>query len=410
MIKIVDKIKCCGCNACVERCPNKCITMKMDKEGFFYPLVDESECIHCNLCEKVCPFINQHEPVLPITVYAAKNKDKVIVSQSSSGGIFSAIAENIIREKNGVVFGAIYDEKWNVVMSFTEIVDGLKAMRGSKYVQCDIRNCYTKAEAFLKQGRTVLFSGTPCQIAGLKSYLRKDYNNLYTVSIICHGVPSPGIWNDYKKVLPAKLVAGKNTVFQSLKSLPVITGINFRDKTEGWQKYGFSVKASADQREAENSVFPPKHYSFFEQHHDNLYMRGFLNNIYLRPSCYHCPARKGKSRADIQLGDYWGVQRNTPEFYDPNGVSLVLLYTEKGDTLFNELDVVKMNVGYKAVLDCNANVEFDEIEPAIRGYFFDLYRQIGFKAVRSICNKVEGRTFLTQIKHIIKRVLLKSSI
>ena len=405
MIKILDKINCCGCNACVEKCPNKCISMQIDDEGFYYPLVDELECVHCNLCDKVCPILNQHEPALPITVFAAKNKDKEIVRSSSSGGIFSAIAENIIREKNGVVFGAIYDENWDVVMSFAETVDGLKAMRGSKYVQCNTRNCYTKAEEFLKSGRTVLFSGTPCQIAGLKSYLRKEYDSLYTVSIICHGVPSPGVWNDYKKELPVRLEGVKKSFFKSRTSLPVILSINFRDKTEGWQKYGFSVKGTSDQADSNDSLHPTRNYCFYENHYVNLYMRGFLNNLYLRPSCYHCPARKGKCGADIQLGDYWGVQRSTPEFYDSDGVSLVLLYSNRGISLFNELDIISTSVSYEDVLGCNQNVEFDEKEPTLRKSFFDVYNKQGLKTIRQFSDKLENRNFGGFLKRIIVKTI-----
>lgn len=401
MIDIKSKKDCCGCNACAERCPRNCITMQMDNEGFFYPFVDETRCVQCNLCEKVCPIINQNEPVLPTLIYAAKNKDKVVVHSSSSGGIFTAIAENIIRKRKGVVFGAIFDDKWNVVMSYTETVDGLIAMQGSKYVQSDIRDCYTKAEQFLKQGRAVLFSGTPCQISGLKSFLHKEYNSLYAISIICHGVPSPGIWRDYKNNLSSRLATDRNKASLSVESLPVITDINFRDKTNGWQEYGFSVKGSSSVKETGVSVNPPKNYCLFEHHHENLYMRGFLNNLYLRPSCHHCPSRKGKSGADIQLGDYWGVQRSTPDFYDPDGVSLVLLYTDKGINLFKELDILSTIVSYESVLDCNDNVENDEREPVLREKFFSLYNKRGLKAIGFFCDKLEHRTLLVKIKRKI---------
>lgn len=173
MIHITDKRDCCGCNSCVQRCPKSCIRMREDDEGFLYPKVDESVCIDCGLCEKVCPVIHQARENRPIVVCAAKNKSEEIRYQSSSGGVFTALANEIIRE-GGVVFGAGFDENWEVKHDCTETVEGLSAFRGSKYVQSRIGDSFKKAEQFLKIGRTVLFSGTPCQIAGLKRFCGKN--------------------------------------------------------------------------------------------------------------------------------------------------------------------------------------------------------------------------------------------
>lgn len=209
MIHITDKRDCCGCNSCVQRCPKSCIRMREDDEGFLYPEVDESVCIDCGLCEKVCPVIHQARENRPIVVCAAKNKSEEIRYQSSSGGVFTALANEIIRE-GGVVFGAGFDENWEVKHDCTETVEGLSAFRGSKYVQSRIGDSFKKAEQFLKIGRTVLFSGTPCQIAGLKRFLRKEYDNLLTVDFICHGVPSPGVWREYLKEETIRLYDRKN--------------------------------------------------------------------------------------------------------------------------------------------------------------------------------------------------------
>ena len=404
MIIIEDKKKCCGCMACVQRCPHQCITIEADAEGFSYPLVDESICINCGLCENVCPVINQSETAQPVIIYAAKNKDKQVVSESSSGGVFPAMAEAVI-EKGGVVFGARFDDNWQCKLDYAESLEGIKVFRGSKYVQARTDTAYKDALRFLKVGRMVLFSGTPCQIAGLKRFIKREYDNLITVCVICHGVPSPGIWEDYKRQIPVKLVAGKNTVFSFLKSLPVITGINFRDKTEGWKKYGFSAKGVADRREAKNSVFPPVIYSFSEYHQKHVYMRGFLNNLYLRPSCYSCPARKGKSGADIQLGDYWGVQRRSPAFYDPMGVSLVLIYTDKGNKLFNEINFDVAQASYADVIDCNVNVEIDEKEPSVRSEFFYHYSKHGLSAISKYCNRIENHDFLWYCKKVYVKLI-----
>lgn len=190
MIEIKDKKDCCGCSACVQKCPKQCISLKEDNEGFLYPEVDKSMCINCGLCEKVCPVLHQGESRKPLKVYAAKNQDEEIRRQSSSGGIFTLLAEKTIQD-GGVVFGARFDEHWEVKHDYTETIEGLAAFRGSKYVQSRMEDNYRKAEMFLKQGRKVLFSGTPCQVAGLKRFLRKYYGNLLTIDMVCHGVPSP---------------------------------------------------------------------------------------------------------------------------------------------------------------------------------------------------------------------------
>ena len=392
MIIIKEKKDCCGCTACVERCPCHCIIMQVDEEGFMYPIVDKDKCIQCNLCNTVCPIINQKNPQLPKEVYAAKINDANIVLNSSSGGLFSVLSEAVIL-KGGVVFGARFNKEWNVIHDYAETKEGIKAFQGSKYVQSDIGICFLKAEQFLKEGRIVLFSGTPCQISGLKYFLRKEYDKLVTISIICHGVPSPGVWNAYKEQIPKALVS---KVRSFRYGQPSITSINFRDKTDGWRNYSFSVSG-----ENENGGCKLKEY-----HQKNIYLRGYLHNLYLRPSCFSCPARKGKSGADIQLGDYWGVLRRNPSFYDSKGVSLVLIYSEKGRRLFNEINAIKTAISYDDVLDCNINVECDEEQPIERAEFFSVFNKRGVKAINQYCNKIDNHNFLW----FCKKVLIKLKI
>lgn len=234
MINIINKKDCCGCAACVQRCPRHCITLKEDEEGFLYPDVDLDACVDCHLCEKVCPLINRPEKICPSEVLAVKNRNEEERMASSSGGVFIALAKKII-EQGGVVFGAVFDDNWEVVHTYTETLEGVRPMMGSKYVQSRMENTFREAETFLKDGRKVLFSGTPCQITGLHNYLRKDYPNLLAVDFLCHGVPSPGVWRRYLEETfgrsARRAAAGKNTVLSSsLKSMPVITGIEFRDK------------------------------------------------------------------------------------------------------------------------------------------------------------------------------------
>jgi coenzyme F420-reducing hydrogenase beta subunit len=192
----IDKQACCGCGACAQKCPTGCIIMQEDTEGFLYPEIDKKSCVGCKVCEEVCPSVHPKEPRTPLRVYAAKNKDEAVRLESSSGGIFTVLAEKII-DRKGVVFGARFNEDWEVIHSYVETKEKLSVFRGSKYVQSRIGESYKQAEEFLKAGRFVLFSGTPCQIAGLKLFLKKEYENLVTVDLICHGVPSPGVWRKY---------------------------------------------------------------------------------------------------------------------------------------------------------------------------------------------------------------------
>ena len=205
MICVQDKSKCSGCHACSSICPKKCISLVADEEGFLYPKVNEKECLNCNLCEQVCPFLNPigiSKDEAPIA-YAAKNLDEGTRTKSSSGGVFTAIAEHVIGQ-GGIVFGSAFDSPYNVVHIGVQKKDELQRLRGSKYVQSKIGNTYQEAKEALVSGRVVLFTGTPCQIGGLKAFLKKDYPNLYTQDLICHGVPSPKIFKEYKKFIEKK--------------------------------------------------------------------------------------------------------------------------------------------------------------------------------------------------------------
>lgn len=231
MIHITDKKNCCGCSACVQRCPKQCIRLEEDTEGFLYPQVDEETCIKCGLCEKVCPILNQADKLSVLEVLAVKNPNDEERMNSSSGGVFLPLAREVINQ-GGVVFGAVYDESWEVHHVYAEKIEDVYPMMGSEYLQSKIGNSFKDAERFLKQGREVLFVGSPCQIAGLRTYLRnKQYQNLLAVDFLCHGVPSPGVWRRYlaetyggydaKEQSRLQATAGKNTVLSSVKSPPL---------------------------------------------------------------------------------------------------------------------------------------------------------------------------------------------
>ncbi|MFI3315315.1 MAG: Coenzyme F420 hydrogenase/dehydrogenase, beta subunit C-terminal domain [Rikenellaceae bacterium] len=217
MIELVNKGKCYGCEACVQICPQRCILFNQDSEGFFYPKVDKTKCVECGLCEDVCPIEKEYENIKPIKIIAFKNQDEQIRVESASGGMFTAIAKSVL-DDGGVVFGAKLDSDWSVVHSWCETIEGVALFRGSKYVQSRIGNCFIKVRDFLDSGRKVLFSGTPCQTVALKQFLKRDYDRLILLDIICHGVPSPGVWQSYL------------TYIKEVNNLISIKSVLFRDK------------------------------------------------------------------------------------------------------------------------------------------------------------------------------------
>ena len=412
MIRITDKKDCCGCHACVSVCARHSITMQEDNEGFLYPVVDTSTCTDCGLCEKVCPVINQDAPRKPLKVYAAKNRDEDIRRHSSSGGIFTPLAEAVIRN-SGVVFGAKFDKEWNVIHAWTDTIEGIADFRGSKYVQSTIGDTYREAREFLKQGRKVLFSGTPCQIAGLRKFLRKEYDNLLAVDVVCHGVPSPLVWRKYleetRENLRAERDAGKNTVYSSLMDLPVITGISFRDKTHGWKKFGFRLRYAASEA-AGNSVSASDNdndRTFLQSFPDNVFMKGFLKNLYLRPSCYACAARSGKSGSDISIADFWGVQNYYPEFDDDRGIGLVLVNTDKGRKAYEQVNADSIESTYEQGLNHNPCLEHSVAKTKYVGTFWTEFGMKGMTIVKEIELGMRPsilRQLLNRMKQVIRRL------
>lgn len=394
MINIKSKEDCCGCSACAQRCPKQCISMKEDDEGFLYPQVDSSKCIDCHLCEKVCPVVHQAEPRMPMESYAAYNMDNIVRKDSSSGGVFTLLSEKII-DDGGVVLGATWNEKWQVVHTYTETKEGIVQFRGSKYVQSIIGETYKQAEAFLKSGRKVLFSGTPCQIAGLRLFLRKEYENLLTVDFICHGVPSSGVFRWYLQEEINNYAARKgrkNSVsFLPIHSIPKgdvlmpeglsINGIRFRDKCSGWKKFSFVLllaEASADGKQ--NSV------SLSYTLEQNSFLKGFLNDLYLRPSCHKCPAKSLKSGSDITIADYWGYKDTTNIIDTDEGISAVLINTVKGQTEFDMLSLIKEKTTYDLI---------ERINGAINHSASNYYRGLFYKK--------SNQSFHSRIDHIVSQ-------
>lgn len=391
MIEIVKKSDCCGCGACAQSCPKQCITMQSDEEGFLYPKINKETCIDCALCNKVCPMINQNDTHKPLKVLAAKNRDEEIRYQSSSGGIFTKLAEIVIGG-GGVVFGARFDENWNVIHSWTDDLGELAAFRGSKYVQSKIGVVYIKVKDFLNHNRPVLFTGTPCQIAGLKNFLRKDYDNLLCVDIACHGVPSPLVWREY---LQGELLQFKNAKTNGIKveSSREIKKISFRSKSSGWKNYSFSIRFT-DNKEL-TQIF-----------RDNLFMQVFLKDLCIRPSCTICPAKKGKSGSDITIADYWGIDKLYPEFDDDKGVSLVLINSSKGIRMVDSFDVDYIETTYNEAFENNKALEKSIEENKYALKFWELFHNKGFhkKGIEKIISIT--RPINVRIKFAIRNLML----
>lgn len=378
MIPIKVANNCCGCYACSNVCPKNAIIMKEDEEGFKYPSVDEKKCLRCNLCEKVCPNANKkkiinNEP----KAYACINNNETIRKQSSSGGIFTLIAEEILNQ-GGVVFGAKFNDNFDVVHSFVEKKNDLKLFRGSKYVQSQIGDCYIKTKEFLENDRYVLFTGTPCQIDGLYLYLQKDYNKLYTQDIICHGVPSPMVWKKYKD-------------YRKKIDKDIPKNIDFRNKDNGWKKFNLKIQYNETN-------------SYKKEETKDMYMKAFLSNLSLRPSCYNCNSKSYNRKSDITLADFWGINYVLPKMDDNKGTSLVIVNSEKGKWLFEKIkDKMKYEqVSIEEALKYNPSMVNSAKENPKRKEFFDMLSNSSFDQTVNKCIPEENI-----IKKIIKKVLRK---
>lgn len=320
MLELKDRRDCCGCEACFQACPTQAIKLKKDNDGFFYPHIDHEKCIECNKCNKVCPIVSKISPNLQKEheVYVAYTLDEDIRKNSSSGGLFSMLANEVLA-LNGVIYGAAFDENNLVKHIGISSKEDLPKLMGSKYVQSRIGHVFKDIKKILEQGTLVLFSGTACQVAGLLNFLEKKYDNLITIDVLCHGVPSPLLWERY-------LLELRN------KSGEKIQKIEFRNKTTGWKR--FSLKITMEKEVLLETLL------------DNLYMRMFLENICLRPSCYACKYKELDRPSDITLGDCWAIADCAPELDDDKGISVVIAQTEKGkkllESISNNLKIVRV--------------------------------------------------------------------
>lgn len=313
------KKDCCGCGACMNICSKKAIFMREDKSGFIYPEVNTALCINCGKCKKVCAFQNKEETNEPLETWAAVSRNKVEAAKSASGGVFAAMAGRVLEQK-GYVFGAAFTDDWSVHHIGIHDKRQLFRLQGSKYVQSFMDNTYYQTRCVLEEGKMVLFSGCPCQIAGLKAYLGKEYKNLLTVDIICHGVPNYRMFQGYILMLEAQ-EKGK------------IMDFTFRNKKVGWGKNG-----QIDFVDHNGQIKNKKLWQ-----NASSYIYYFSKGWIYRENCYYCKYA-GKNRpADLTLGDYWGIEKVHPDYIGKNGwkeqegISVIIVNTEKGSVFLKQM-------------------------------------------------------------------------
>lgn len=373
---------CTGCAACANACPNRCIQMTADTEGFLRPVVDASQCVDCGACQRACPILHPVACDNKTVAYAAIHKDESIRMESTSGGVFSLLCQWIF-DRGGIVFGAAYANDFSVEHRCVRSMDELTILRTAKYAQSRIGNSFQDVKQYLNDGKWVLFSGTPCQVGGLRAFLGKEYERLVLVDLVCHGVPSPAVWSQY---------IDYRSKIDALGAAP--TTINLRSKETGW--LGYSVNFGYDSG---------AHYSV--KRSEDPFMRCFVGNLCLRPSCYDCQF-KGISRAsDFTLGDYWGVWSQLPDYNDGKGTSLVLLHSDKAKVTWKE---IASQMRYREV---NPEMAVSENPSAIqsstphpyREVFMARYMQEGFmELVDELLPPLPKTQSLTLQQRILKKV------
>ena len=367
---MIDEKRCTGCGACKFACPVGAIEMVADAGGFLYPTVDRGKCISCHLCDTVCEKANQPALSPAYKVFALKHKDETVRSKSTSGGAFHLIAETFLN-KGGIVYGVAFDGDWRVVHVRIDRPEEIMRVQRSKYVQSDLGDTFAEVAEDLKNGRRVLFSGTACQCSGLRSFLEvrgTGTDGLFLCDLICHGVPSPKIWEEY-------------VAFRKRKS--DIKAIDFRNKDRSWRDFRMAITY-------------PKKTGIYRQNED-YFMVLFFHNLILRESCYHCAYTKTERASDFTLGDFWGIEDYYPAFSDDKGVSVLQINSEKGyEELKNELDKTEhMEVTVDKVQSGQPNL----VHPTKRNEKVDAfwrdYRDKGFKYV---LKKYADRTVLGVLK------------
>lgn len=376
-----NRASCSGCSACANVCPKNCIAMRKDELGFLYPQVDKERCVDCSLCERVCPDSSSKDQDL-LASFAAQATDDEVRRESSSGGLFSLIAQDFL-SKNGVVFGAAFTEDFYGVRHIAvQTKEELYKLQGSKYLQSDLGDSFRAVKEYLEEGRPVLFSGTPCQVAGLKSFLGRDYAQLCLLGVVCHGVPAPAVWQKYLSLMEQKY-GGK------------AKSVSFRDKRYGCQNYVLSIRFENGKELVEDRV-------------KNLFMRGFLQDIYLRESCFECKQKGLQNAADILLGDLWGAEEICPEQHDNKGTSLVMVFSKKAEQL---LEQIESSFRFQpietecAVKHNPAIVKSSKMNPKSVSFEAEFLSEPSGRVFKKYCAQPLCEKVLVGVKKTIKKVL-----
>ena len=398
---MIEKKKCCGCRACEQICPKRCIKMTEDKEGFLYPEIDKEKCIECGLCKKICPMINNEKikQKEEKKVYRMTTNNKELIRKSSSGGAFSLIVEEIIKNntnKKYKIYGCALEEDLVARHIGIDNIEEISIFRKSKYVQSDLQNTYSNIKKELKEGKNIIFTGTPCQVAGLINFVGKENaQNLYTIDLICHGVPSPMIFNKYLKYLERKNKAK-------------IKSFNFREKLKLMNikdSYGINVKFKNDKI--------VKEYSF-----NNLYMLGFFKGLYYRPCCEFCPFANMDRVSDITIGDFWGINKKYKKLNPHEGISVCIANNQKGQSIIKSLSE-RVNIVQeepKLAVENNKNLSRPSKFSSNRQKFFDeLIKTDNFEQAIKLFVKKKSKlrfwitsnlddNFKDKIKRVIKNI------
>lgn len=382
-------ITCTGCTACASKCPQKCLKMQVDAEGFLRPVVHLSACINCGICRAACPVLNRHtEKKEELEIYGAWQKDEKAINSSSSGAVFPLLAQEILA-KGGVVYGAAFDEDFSVKHIRAETLPEVRRLLTSKYVQSEMGDMYLRVGDDLKTGKLVLFSGTPCQIAGLNSYLQKAWDNLYLVDFICHGVPSPALWKEYLQEIKSHKLSGEK-----------IRRVNFRAKLVSWEQFSLLIEGDTCRYAGTQSEDP--------------YLKGFLRNLTLRPSCYQCKFKGAERASDITLADFWGASKIWSNGYNPNGTSMVLVHTLAGKTIWKKISIDLCTQQFLAdsiIGKVNSAMIFSPTSHPNRKVFFNAMKQ---EAPSQLLNRLAilpkcsfARKGIDKVKRMMKRLIHK---
>lgn len=390
MVRLADKKDCTGCTACFSACSIGAVEMLPDVEGFLYPRVNAEKCVECGSCSSACPMlhIDSLRSDNVISAYGMKHKDSELRKNSASGGAFSAIAQYMIRKHNAYIFGAAFNESFKVVHICGSSCEELQPMRSSKYVQSDLGETFRNIKKLLDSGEFVVFTGTPCQVHGLKCFLKKDYPGLLTVDLICHGVPSPKIWRDYIEFIENRY-KGK------------LTGCNMRSK---WKGIHTKIEIDCSRTyEDENDVL-----SFLDI---------FYSSFPMRPSCFRCKYTNLKRVSDITIADFWGLENVNPAFSDESGVSFILLNTKKGTNVFDgskcETDFFESQPDKSRQPHLRMPIKINS--ESERKRFWRIYRRKGYKGIAVHYSRFspmgkfekEFRRFKTRVLNKLNRILQK---